>query len=723
MANFIEQIELGEELYDLHDSEFIIDNRTASGAALTGVSKAPALFDGMQITYWLNYAAASNATMNLTLADGTKTGAIPVYYSGTTRLTTHYAAGNVLHMTYRENAVISGTARGEGWWCDANYYSDSNYDIFGTAMDVDTAIYNYSLFAITGHNGTIAKQTNTNEAGTYWKANSFTQSGGNGTSKKATTKGYYPYKIFYNPNNTSYTTAGGNTSTVASGTSNLDLRYTVNGTTSANIGATGAPFFLVGTIGSDGLFYLKGDQATKEWWTAGIPTTKNTDYVYWFVGMMSSAYQVRLSDRNWFLKWTGTGDDDHLIQFEPWFTVEHADSADSVPWSGVTGKPNTFTPASHTHGYIGNDGSIAPSVSASPASGDKILISDLTDSNKVKGGPEIGSNDGKFLRHDGVWEKPTGMIVSVSQSEDPPAFVNPDISYGDILDAYKSGVPVTFIDSQGVFVMTVLGAREETAVVGTGSAYYWTVQFAGVPQAHGGAVFVLEGGYAQTSPSLQGSAFYFVETPVGFASVDMPVQSVPSSGDYILRSNGAEAHWEAAPEGALIVEFNTVVQQYVVAETSFTELSNALTSGRSVYIKFNVSGAVTTGLIEILSSRYVPSSESSASYDMYACSVIFPAGTPNLFSGDPLKHETQATIPIGDAGDGEHIATMTLMIAYGMAGIFSVYGGRNTVTVNKSEVELTNGLLSLSVSDDMYAIQAPSHDSTDRYDFIAYVSD
>lgn len=30
--------------------------------------------------------------------------------------------------------------------------------------------------------------------------------------------------------------------------------------------------------------------------------------------------------------------------------VDNAEKADSVPWSGVTGKPSTFTPASHTHG-------------------------------------------------------------------------------------------------------------------------------------------------------------------------------------------------------------------------------------------------------------------------------------------------------------------------------------------------------------------------------------
>lgn len=544
MANFLQQIKLDGELYDLHDSEFIIDNRTAAGAALTGVSKAPALFDGMQISYWLDYAAGSSATLNLTLADGTKTGAIPVYYSGTSRLTTHYAAGNVLHMTYRENAIIAGTARGAGWWCDANYYSDSNYDIFGTAMDVDTAVYNYSLFAITGHNGTIAKQTNTNEAGTYWKVNSFTQSAGTGTSKKATTKGFYPYKIFYNPNNTSYTTAGGNTSTVASGTSNVDLRYTVNGSTSANIGATGAPFFLVGTIESDGLFYLKGDQATKEWWTAGIPTTKNTDYVYWFVGVMSSAYQLRLSDRNWFLKWTGTGDNDHLIQFEPWFTVEHANSADSVPWSGVTGKPSTFTPASHSHGYISNDGSIPAAIAASPASGDKIVITDSSDNDKVKGSIAIGSDDGKFLKHDGTWGSTTLVWVPDGQGEDSQSgkeyMSSSTIAYDDILAANTSGIPIILTLRNNV-VGQAIATTEETAVIEgiSGTYVYWTVAF---PSANDAVFATLIGNYDDPS-ARTGSRFYIDSEPVTGISPSLP-NKVPASGDYVLRSNGAGATWQ-----------------------------------------------------------------------------------------------------------------------------------------------------------------------------------
>ena len=47
-----------------------------------------------------------------------------------------------------------------------------------------------------------------------------------------------------------------------------------------------------------------------------------------------------------------------------------ASSAASVPWSGVTGKPSTFTPSAHTHNYAGSNsaGGAANYVAAGPAS-------------------------------------------------------------------------------------------------------------------------------------------------------------------------------------------------------------------------------------------------------------------------------------------------------------------------------------------------------------------
>ncbi len=107
--------------------EVIVGTQTAATASWTGVASFDALTDGQQIVYWLPYAGATNVMLNLTLSDGTTTGEIPVYYSGTTRLSTHYPAGNAIRLIYKVNAPI-GASTYTGWWADANYDSGNTYD-------------------------------------------------------------------------------------------------------------------------------------------------------------------------------------------------------------------------------------------------------------------------------------------------------------------------------------------------------------------------------------------------------------------------------------------------------------------------------------------------------------------------------------------------------------------------------------------------------------------
>lgn len=101
--------------------EFIKTTNTKAGAALTGVSQDASLYDGKTIFLYLTYAAAANATLNLTLAGGTTTGAKNVYYTGTTRMGNTYAAGSVISLTY----VQASDA-----WCRADYSvtNSNNYD-------------------------------------------------------------------------------------------------------------------------------------------------------------------------------------------------------------------------------------------------------------------------------------------------------------------------------------------------------------------------------------------------------------------------------------------------------------------------------------------------------------------------------------------------------------------------------------------------------------------
>lgn len=97
---------------------YVKGTQTASTNAWTGsLTQVSALYEGLTIRYRLPYAGTSSgATLNLTLSDGTTTGAKKIYrYGTTTQITTHFAAGSVITMTYD----------GTNWIVDAFYDSDA----------------------------------------------------------------------------------------------------------------------------------------------------------------------------------------------------------------------------------------------------------------------------------------------------------------------------------------------------------------------------------------------------------------------------------------------------------------------------------------------------------------------------------------------------------------------------------------------------------------------
>ena len=101
--------------------EYIKGTQASSTNAWTGTTKDSALYDGKMIMYVLPYAGtSSNATLNLTLAGGSTTGAKRIYrYGSTTSVTTHYPAGSRILMVY------DGT--NERWNCSAYYYKNTTY--------------------------------------------------------------------------------------------------------------------------------------------------------------------------------------------------------------------------------------------------------------------------------------------------------------------------------------------------------------------------------------------------------------------------------------------------------------------------------------------------------------------------------------------------------------------------------------------------------------------
>ena len=96
--------------------EYVIGTQTEVTGTWTGVTREVALTAGKTIAYKLPFAGSGNASLKLTLADGSETDLIPVYLN-TTRVTTHFGAGSVINMTYD----------GESWRASSIPNTNTNY--------------------------------------------------------------------------------------------------------------------------------------------------------------------------------------------------------------------------------------------------------------------------------------------------------------------------------------------------------------------------------------------------------------------------------------------------------------------------------------------------------------------------------------------------------------------------------------------------------------------
>lgn len=101
----------------------VIGTQTSSTNAFTGnlPKGITQLTDGMVIRYWLPYnGTTSTATLTLNYDSGGSTGALPVYFRATSRLTSHVPGGNYITLMYRENTQLNGSTY-TGWWLHFAY--------------------------------------------------------------------------------------------------------------------------------------------------------------------------------------------------------------------------------------------------------------------------------------------------------------------------------------------------------------------------------------------------------------------------------------------------------------------------------------------------------------------------------------------------------------------------------------------------------------------------
>ena len=241
-----------------------------------------------ELAGWDDTSSNSNVYVKVTLADGTETDWIPCYYQGTTRLTTHYGSNQAILFTYRENVIIgadnasAGYQMVRGLFADPNYNTDRYYEVYSdTVIAGLNGIKRYSVCMKDANGNWTSIVNEANKAGL--------------SDKTCYTGGLRLSKILYHSAGSDYA-AGANSSTMWD-TYAADLRYSFNGLSSAAASTTiqlRKPFYVVGTIGNDGLFYLD----TTKWWTQEEPTEEDGKIYILFGHAYSSYYACYLSVEN-----------------------------------------------------------------------------------------------------------------------------------------------------------------------------------------------------------------------------------------------------------------------------------------------------------------------------------------------------------------------------------------------------------------------------------------
>ena len=259
---------------DVNHNFYVVSTQTAKTGAWTGnLPNVDALYNGLTIDYWLGQDPDGNASLNLTLKDGSTTGAVNCYYSGTTRLTTHIGKNNIMRLIY-QTVAISGTSY-TGWWLlkayDTNDYA-TRMARAGSNVKANSVVYRYQmLFQMDENTFTPLNNVNNSLA----------------TDKTILTD------VEFNPlgeilfwDSTTTINANGDLTNAARWALNFDLRYTFNcGTTLT----AHKPLYLKVSLQSNGNVKLASSSPLVQ----TLPTERD-GYLYIHLGRTYSTYQLSL---------------------------------------------------------------------------------------------------------------------------------------------------------------------------------------------------------------------------------------------------------------------------------------------------------------------------------------------------------------------------------------------------------------------------------------------
>ncbi len=276
-SEYITETELGNTInVPRYDCPYIVGTQEEATNLWTGNAPFSSLEVGQEIRYYLPVAGTSSAaTLNLTLSNGTTTGEIGIRRVATSTVTTTFAAGNIIYLTYD----------GEFWKVSA--YVDSNTNTIGYLVRTNYGIYKNGA-STSCYRYQILVETLDGFA-------SFTSSSNKtGTTKTQLSPQYIPSGQIRYYSATSTVASGNNFSTSALWQQyNLDLRYSFN-ITSETL-TSGKPVYIKMSINNDGtLSPVYSASSAGHPLVQDLPTTED-GYVYVRLGQAYDGYHMELT--------------------------------------------------------------------------------------------------------------------------------------------------------------------------------------------------------------------------------------------------------------------------------------------------------------------------------------------------------------------------------------------------------------------------------------------
>ena len=202
------------------------------------------------------------------------------------------------------------------------------------------------------------------------------------------------------------------------------------------------------------------NQITLEFGTKYAITAGGTSYVFTMPANpdTNTIYKFEAGDANGQIKVLPSDGGDYNVDVRGLGSAAYTDSS-------------AYATSSHTHGSITNAGAITSNTTI--ADGDHLVITDNSDSNKIKRASiTFGTSDSTYLRNDGKWETPytplpsslfdnntPGIVIPIATTTDDIAFRQKPITYNTPSLLFPSAssnraLPI-FMDKSGHLFMLI----------------------------------------------------------------------------------------------------------------------------------------------------------------------------------------------------------------------------------------------------------------------------